>query len=77
MPRWYTFTTQSGADTSNPNNYSNPQDQKPNCPGHLKLCAILANDNGFGFPEITNTLQADIADALQTGIESCTVRLRF
>lgn len=77
MPRWYTFTTQTGADTSNPNNYANPQDQQPNCPGSSKLCAILANDDGFGFPVITSQIQTAISNAVQSGNESSTVLLRF
>lgn len=77
MPQWYTFTTTPGADTSNPNNYSNPQDQQPNCPGDAKLCAILSNDNGFGFPVISSQNQTDISNALQTGIPQATALLRF
>lgn len=76
MPQWYTFTTTSGASTSNPNNYSNPQPTQPNCPGSVKLCAILANDNGFGFPVITSAIQSDISNAVNTGNDNGTAILR-
>lgn len=77
MKKWYHFTTQSGANPSDPNNYSNPQDLRPSCPGSSKLCAILADDNGFGFPLITSQLLTDIANAINTGNENGTVTLRF
>ncbi|WGQ11539.1 hypothetical protein QG516_07705 [Pedobacter gandavensis] len=77
MPKWYTFTTQPGADTNNPNNYYNPQDTQPNCPGNDRLCAILAEDNGFGFPLITTQILVDIANALQSGINQARAVLRF
>lgn len=76
MPQWYTFTTLPGASTSNPNNYSNPQTNPPSCPGSVKLCAILANDNGFGFPVITSAIQSDIANAVNTGNDNGTAILR-
>jgi len=77
MPQWYTFTTATGASTSDPNNYSNPQTLKPGCPGSVKLCAILAEDNGFGFPDITSAIQTDIANAVNTGTDQGTAILRF
>lgn len=77
MAQWYTFTNASGATTDNPNNYSNPQDSKPGCPGSVRLCAILADDDGFGFPVITSQIQADISNALQGGSDVGTAALRF
>lgn len=76
MPQWYSFTTTSGADTSDPNNYSNPQDQQPDCPGSSKLCAIKADDNGFGFPVITSGIQTAIANALNSGSDQTVAILR-
>lgn len=77
MAFWYTFTTQPGADVANPNNYSNPQSNQPPCPGSLKLCAILANDNGFGFPAMTTQIITDIANAVNSGNDTATAILRF
>lgn len=77
MRKWFTFTTQPGADVNNPNNYGNPQDTQPFCPGNVKLCAIFAEVDGFGFPIISSQLITDIANALQSGSESSTVLLRF
>lgn len=76
MANWYTFTTASGADPLDPTNYSNPQPNKPACPGSARVCAILANDNGFGFPVITSGIQSDMTLALQTGTDQTTVALR-
>ncbi|WGQ11540.1 hypothetical protein QG516_07710 [Pedobacter gandavensis] len=76
MPQWYTFTTLPGASTSDPNNYSNPQTLQPSCPGSVKLCAILADDNGFGFPDITSAIITDIANAVNSGNDNGRAILR-
>lgn len=76
MAQWYTFTTSAGADPTVSTNYSNPQPNKPACPGNTKICAILANDDGFGFPMITNAILSDMVRALQLGIDQTTVALR-
>lgn len=76
MAQWYTFTTANGADPLVNTNYSNPQPNKPNCPGSDSVCAVLANDNTFGFPVITQSIQNDIVNALQTGSDQSTVALR-
>lgn len=77
MPNWYTFTNTPGADTSNPNSYANPQSTQPSCPGNSKLCAILADDNGFGFPVITTQIQTAISNAVNGGGDQPTAILRF
>lgn len=75
MAQWYKFTSASGADPLNPSNYSNPQPNKQTCPGSSKICAILANDNGFGFPVITSAIQSDMVLALHHGVDQTTVAL--
>lgn len=77
MAFWYTFTTQTGASVSDPNNYYNPQTLQPACPGNVKLCAIWADDNGFGFPSITTQILIDIGNAVNSGNDQARAILRF
>jgi hypothetical protein len=77
MAQWYTFTLESEARVDEPNNYGFPQSTKPGCPGTGSLCAILANDNGFGLPVITSQLLIDIGNALNAGSDNSTVALRM
>ena len=76
MCQWYTFTTAPGSDPLSPVNFSNPQPNKPTCPGNSSICAICADDNGFGFPNITSQLVDEIIFALQTGTDQSRVALR-
>jgi len=77
MAFWYTFTTVGGADPLDPANYSGPQNNQPSCPGNNSLCAILANDNTFGHPVITNEIEDNITRALQFGSDQTMAVLRF
>jgi len=77
MAFWYTFTTIGGADPLDPANYSSPQNNQPSCPGNNKICAILADDNGFNHPVITNAVEDDIIRALQLGSDQTSGVLRF
>lgn len=76
MALWYVFTRTSGANPNDPTNYAPGQSTPPGCPGSTELCAILANDNGFGYPLITAAIQTAISNAEQSGQDSSTVLLR-
>lgn len=75
--QWYTFSTTGGADPLDPLQYSSPVPSKPSCPGSSKICSILANDDTFGHPVITQPIVNDMVRALQFGADQTTVALRF
>ena len=76
MASWYIFTNTVGADPLNPSNYGTPQSSKPSCPGSVKICSVLADDDGFGHPNLTMPIQDDITRALQFSTDQTTAILR-
>lgn len=76
MCTWYSFTTTAGADPTDPANYS-LLSAKPTCPGTAKICAICAQDDGFGHPVITCGILADMVITIQFGVDQSLVILRI
>lgn len=63
--KWYKFTETEGADICLPENYLSSTEEKPQCEGSNKVCAIYAEDNGNGKPLIDNiTLMKDFIRAV-------------
>lgn len=63
-------------DVCNPNNYFLVGASPPNCPDpNLHLCAIQANNNA-GKPIITCGLIIEIANAINSNLETTNVHLR-
>lgn len=48
----------------------------PTCSGSGKICAVNADDNGSGQPDLTESLKDQMILALQTGTPSTNVKLR-
>jgi hypothetical protein len=77
MP-WYLYTPGLVPNISDPNQYGPPLAIPPNCPSPKNyLCAIQATDNS-GHPWLLGniTLFIEIANALNTRMESVNVKLR-
>lgn len=74
--QWYNFSTTGGADPLLPSNYTAAGATKPACPGSSKICAILADADAFGQPDITQPIINDMVRALQFGSDQSTVALR-
>lgn len=68
------FQLNANGNPTNPSNYSsNPT---PTCSGVGKICAVNANDNGSGQPDLTDALKNEMILALHNASPSTNVRLR-
>lgn len=71
---WYLRTF--GANANDPGSYTSVGTTPPECPGTGKICAIYADDDGFGDPDITPALLAQMNTALSSGVDQPRVILR-
>ncbi|MCW2260098.1 MULTISPECIES: hypothetical protein [Sphingobacterium] len=62
---------------TDPNNYTDLGTGTPSCPtGTNKICAIQADPDGSGNPDITDSLKDDMISALHNRSSSATVQLK-
>jgi len=73
-PNWYIRSA--CADPTVPCNYTMVGSFQPTCPGTGKICAIKAEDDGFGCPVITPCIFDQMVIALSTDVDQPCVLLR-
>lgn len=69
---WFELT---GPSPISPSNYT-LRNSPPPCGGQDQICAVQANNDGSGHPELTETLKDEMITALHDGVESTNVKLR-
>ncbi|MFD2556717.1 MULTISPECIES: hypothetical protein [Sphingobacterium] len=73
MAQWFQLNT--GGNPTIPSNYA-PVTGSPSCSGSGKICAVNANPDGNGDPDLTDALKDEMILSLHTGIAQPNVRLR-